>query len=181
MEEKYLKDYNGHNWQRDQIPAEKGILTNVRPVWGKILDDDGHLIYEGHMVDDMAFGSGTSYYPDGHICQEGLFGSKGLICGRDYYNNGQVRFEGTFQYNSGYGPNWPIFGAWYDRDGDLMYYGQFQVSSMGGSVHMPKVLVPEGFGSVPGPGVLKGHVFAGEKASRYYQEYKAILAAKDNH
>jgi len=29
--------------------------------------------------------------------------------------------------------------------------------------------------------VLKGHVFAGEKASRYYQEYKAILAAKDNH
>jgi len=26
MEEKYLMDYNGHNWQRDQIPAEKGIL-----------------------------------------------------------------------------------------------------------------------------------------------------------
>ena len=179
MEEKYLKDYNGKTWQRDQIPAETGIHTIIQPVWGRILDDEGHLIYEGHLIDNMAFGSGTSYYPDGRICQEGLFGSKGLICGRDYYGNGQVRFEGTFQYNSGYGPNWPIFGAWYDHDGVLKYYGPFKVIGRGGSVHMPQVLEPEGFGAVPGLGVLKDHIFGGEKASKYYREYKEIKTAKE--
>ena len=44
MEEKYLKDYNGKTWQRDQIPAETGIHTIVQPVWGEIFDDDGHLV-----------------------------------------------------------------------------------------------------------------------------------------
>ena len=169
MAERYIEDYTGRSWARDQIPAENDIYRWVRPDWGRLYADDGHLIYEGNLVGGMAFGSGTAYYPDGKVAQEGLFGPKGLICGRVYYDNGNIRFEGSFQYNSGYGPNWPIFGAWYDQEGSLKYYGPFKVIGRGGSVHMPEVLEPKGFGNVPRLGADSKFAFGGQEAEKYYK------------
>ena len=164
-----IRDCNGKRWDKGPIPAENPVYKLVDPEWGKLYDDEGHLVYKGFLVDGMAFGSGTAYYPNGNISQEGLFGPKGLISGRIYYENGQVRFEGSFQHNSGYGPNWPIFGAWYNENGELKYYGTFKVIGRGGSVHMPEVLEPEGFGSVEK--MMKGFrkVFGGGKADRFYR------------
>ncbi len=159
MEEGYITDYSGNSWKRERIPAEQERHLNVQPEWTRLFDEDDNLLYEGHLMRERAFGSGTSYYPDGRICQEGIFGAKGLVCGRVYYPNGQVRFEGTFQYNDKYGPNWPIFGAWYSQDGELKYYGLFKVILRGGNGQSPYVAEPEGFGRIPEYGVMSGHVF----------------------
>ena len=111
-----------------------------------IRDEAGVLLYEGATRNGKPFGAGTAYYCDGTIYQEGIFGIKGLICGREYYTNGQVRFEGIYRLNRGYGPNWPEYGTFYDQDGIEQFHGEFEVRT--GGVGYPMVSVPEGFGPV---------------------------------
>ena len=126
-ERKDLEDCTGQLWERDRIPAEHDVYRKMKPVWKRLYYGSGfyrgRLLYEGFTADDMAYGPGTSYYGDGGRCQEGVFGPNGLVCGREYYLNGQLRFEGTYQYNSDYGENWPVFGAFYSAAGELKYYG----------------------------------------------------------
>ena len=113
--------------------------------WKRITGADGTLIYEGFTKDGKACGAGISYYPDGHTpIHEGIFGIKGLLVGREYYPNGQIRFEGKMKLNRAYGPNEPEYGTWYDQDGKVLYEGQFTREH--GGVGYPMVKIPENYG-----------------------------------
>lgn len=135
-------------------------------VWEKVYED-GSLLYEGFTVDHKAFGPGRCFFPDGRVHMDGIFGVKGFICGRIYYPNGLVRFEGCFRVNHAYGPNFPEFGTWYGDDGELRYHGMFSVSCS--SLGWPKVITPEGFGSVPAAR-LKEHLFMWDDSRKYMEE-----------
>ncbi len=178
----YLEDCMGHLWERDHIPAEHDVYQKMKPVWKRLYYGkgyyEGELLYEGFTVDDMAYGAGTSYYGGGGRCQEGVFGPNGLICGREYYNNGQLRFEGTYQYNPDFSQNWPIFGAFYLASGELKYYGTFDVIGTSDKVIRPLVMEPEDFGPVTSLLFVNGYLFRGEKAKKYYEvsvKYKEQL------
>ena len=167
-----MEDYTGMAYIREHIPAENDVYKKMKPVWGKKYYPDGKLLYEGFMADGMAYGAGTSYHPCGKRCQEGLFGPNGLICGREYYNNGRIRFEGTYQYNPRYGENWPIFGAFYDGKGNLKYYGAFDIIGEHRNAVQPYVLEPEDYGPVSNPLVTRfpEFRFKGNKARKHYVE-----------
>ena len=132
------------------------------PIWEKIYED-GSLLYEGFTVDHKAFGAGKAFHKDGRLKAEGIFGLKGLLCGREYYLSGGIRFEGNFRMNQGYGPNYPDYGSWYDEDGELKYRGKFEIfrSSLG----WPMVNKPEGF-SLGKDLLVKGHTFTFDDARK---------------
>ena len=95
---------------------------------------------------------------------EGWFGIKGLLSGKVFHSNGVIMFEGVFRLNQAYGPNFPEYGTWYDRNGKMLYRGKFDVcrSSLG----WPRVCKPEKFGSVPSCERLKGRIFMWEDARK---------------
>jgi len=157
--------------ERDRIFFQEGTgkwdqvhLVLPDPVWEKVYDEDVILVYEGYTLDHKAFGAGRAYFPDGSLRQEGIFGLKGLLSGKAFYPNGVIRFEGLFRLNQGYGPNFPDYGIWYDRDGRMLYRGKFGVARS--SLGFPRVEKPEGFGSVPDNKQLKGAIFMWEDAKR---------------
>lgn len=116
--------------------------------WKKLFAQDGvTLVYEGYTLNGKPYGHGTVYYPDGSKYLEGLFDIKGLIRGKEYYENGQLRFYGIYKIHQNYGPNPPIYGKLYDDEGNLLYNGTFKVTSMG-SAGYPKVEIPKEYGSV---------------------------------
>ena len=115
--------------------------------WEKIVSKDGKLLYEGFTVNGKPKGAGTSYYNNGNKCQEGVFDVKGLVYGREYHKNGNLKYEGVFEINSGYGPNYPVFGICYDAYGKEYYRGEITVSKSG--VGYPTVVKPEAFGPIP--------------------------------
>ena len=118
--------------------------------WGIITNEDGSRLYEGFLDGHVPMGAGTIFYPNGLICQEGIFGSKGLLCGREYYLDGKLRFEGIYVCNKGYGPNFPICGRVYDADGAMIYEGKLVVSRSG--LGYPFVEEPKEFGPIPQEG-----------------------------
>ena len=69
-----------------------------------------------------------------------MFGIKGLIEGKEFYSNGQIKFEGTKLVNGGYGPNYPIRGNLYNEKGDLMFSGKFEY--VRGGVGFPLMRYP---------------------------------------
>ena len=136
------------NWQE----AYKWVAGKTK--WERIFKDE-KLVYEGFTLNGKACGAGTSYYPEGNARQEGIWGIKGLLTGRDYYANGQIHFEGIFKLNQAYGPNEPEYGSYFDKEGTLRYHGKFYVQH--GSVGFPRVSVPEKWcwiGNVLGPHIL---------------------------
>ena len=114
--------------------------------WLQIADEDGNLIYEGFAVDNRPCGSGTAFYPDGTRYMEGVWGCKGIIAGREYYPNGQLRFEGAYHHNGGYGPTFPQYGRFFGTDGELLYEGLFRITKSG--VGWPTVVEPAEYGKV---------------------------------
>ena len=115
--------------------------------WGIIKGDNGKRIYEGFLDGISPRGSGTLFYPSGLIYQEGIFGAKGLLCGKEYFPDGKLRFEGVYDYNNGYGPNYPLCGRVYDQSGALIYEGKLVIWRSG--LGYPFVKEPKGFGPVP--------------------------------
>ena len=105
-----------------------------------LYSDDNELLYDGYTVDYCPFGLGTSYFANGNKFQEGVFYTKGLIEGMEYYPTGQVRFEGILQTHGGYGPNYPKIGKLYSEDGDLIFSGKFEVKR--GGVGFPMMKYP---------------------------------------
>lgn len=146
-------------------------LVLPEPVWDKIYED-GCLIYEGFTIDQKAFGAGKAFYRDGTPMAEGIFGIKGLLYGREYYPSGIIRFEGSFRLNQAYGPNYPIYGSWFDEEGKLLFHGKFEFfrSSLG----YPLIDEPKGFNLFK-ESVLKGHIFMWVDARKYMAQYQ-----KDN-
>lgn len=117
----------------------------------RLYDKDGNLVYEGDTKNGKACGDGISYFPNGAKFQEGRFYIKGLISGKEFYPNGQLRFEGTYKINDGYGPNYPISGDFFLPDGTKVYSGEFKVRRSG--LGWPTVIEPSAFGNV----VQEGH------------------------
>ena len=118
----------------------------IKQEWKRLYDESGVLIYEGFTFHDKPCGSGTSYYPNGKIYQEGKFGIKGFLRGREYYPNGKLRFEGVYGLNHGYGPNYPRKGFFQTRDGSYNYEGEFTIRF--GGVGYPSVEHPKEFGPI---------------------------------
>ncbi len=133
-------------WVDDFI---KEVATCSKPerVWKKIYRQDGTLAYEGFTENGMPHGAGKAYFPDGGTYQEGIFGEKGLLSGVEYYDNGQVRFDGILKYHYHYGPNYPVYGRCYYRDGRLMHDGQFKIKFVG-SLGYPTVDEPKDYGTI---------------------------------
>lgn len=156
--------FNEGNREWDNIQA-----ALPEAVWEKLYSGD-HVVYEGYTVDHKPFGAGRTFYWDGKPYQEGIFGLKGLLCGRLYYVNGMIRFEGQFRLNQAYGPNYPEYGTWYDQKGKMLYRGKFKV--LRSSLGWPHVHEPEGFGCVPET-TVNGHTFIWDDARRLMKKQDA--------
>ncbi len=128
------------------VKTDKGTKI-LRTKWRKIYADDGTLLYEGYAYHEKPCGNGTSYFHNGNKYQEGEFGIKGLLSGKEYYPDGDLKFEGKFRLNTAYGPNAPVEGAFYGLDGELVYQGKFAIRT--GGVGYPMVVTPGGFGPIP--------------------------------
>lgn len=139
--------------------------------WKQLVNEDGILLYEGNTLFDKPYGLGKTFFSNGNVYQEGEFGIKGLLKGKEYYRSGVIRFEGVFEVCRGYGPNYPGEGKCYDQDGKLYYEGKIKCSF--GGVGYPSVKVPEGFGSIPQENTPKVKWFMwedGEKLKRIEQK-----------
>lgn len=121
-------------------------MTNKNRIWKQLFYRNGVLKYEGMTVDGKPFGPGTMYYSNGTIYKEGVFGIKGLLCGTEYYPNGNKRFSGLYKYNPGYGPNYPKYGACFHEDGSAWYEGEIKIHRSG--LGWPFVDYPVDYGPV---------------------------------
>nr|MBQ6243002.1 hypothetical protein [Lachnospiraceae bacterium] len=92
-----------------------------------MVSEDNRLLYEGFTYKDKPYGTGVAYFSNGAKYQEGQFGIKGLLSGKEYYPNGSLRFEGEFRLNRAYGPNPPLSGSFYDSEGKLLYQREFKL------------------------------------------------------
>ncbi len=121
-------------------------MGNNKNEWKRLYNQKGILVYEGFTKNNKPCGAGTSYYSNGAMFQEGIFGVKGFLCGREYYQCGKLRFEGILELNSAYGPNYPRYGFFQTEDGSTTYEGEFKLSF--GGVGYPKVIEPKEFGTI---------------------------------
>ena len=112
----------------------------------KLFDDEGRLLYEGYVLNDHPYGLGRLYFDNGNIYQEGIFDIKGIRLGKEHYYSGQVKFEGSWTINKGYGPNAPKEGNVYSEDGDLIFTGKFEIKS--GGVGWPMIKHPAGYSNI---------------------------------
>lgn len=116
------------------------------PTWKRILSEDGSAVYEGFTLLDKPYGPGIVYYPSGEKYQEGVFGIKGMLLGREYYPDSTIRFEGTLRINRGYGPNIPVYGKCFREDGMKYFDGKLKVHLSG--LGYPIVENPKEYGPV---------------------------------
>lgn len=127
-------------------------------VYGKLYYDTGELYYEGYYTPPKhqalhhePNGKGVCYYKNGVVYREGQFQHGGLFEGKEYYLSGKLKFKGRYNCRatdrSYYGPTYPLFGEFYGEDGALIYKGKFEIQSQG-NIGYPKVIKPEGFGSL---------------------------------
>lgn len=112
-------------------------------IHGKFYSENGDLAYDGYTVFDRPKGFGISYYPNGNKHQEGVFNYKGLVEGKEYYSNGQLKFEGIMVPNSRYGPNFPLYGNYYSKEGELIFSGKFHFFRGGVGYPLRKGSVPD--------------------------------------
>lgn len=116
--------------------------------------DDTKLDADGQ---PYVFFAGVKFREDGTLWCEGIFQHGGLYYGRLFYPSGKLKFIGQFNDKHGaitgcqpegyYGPSHPVNGTFYAEDGSVLYQGTFQIQKQG-SIGYPKVVVPEGFGSL---------------------------------
>ena len=118
--------------------------------WERIYDTEQNLLYEGYTYHGRPCGVGKVYFPDRTVFQDGFFGVKGFLVGREYYKNGNLRFEGVYGLNRAYGPNPPRFGRFCDYDENEVFCGIF--SRTAGGVGYPTIIEPKGFQPIPQPG-----------------------------
>ena len=151
---KHLLHYCGNNRRREVI---KRKMEDKRPIWTipaemettswKRLYDGDTLAYEGYATEgNVPCGVGVRFFPNGQRYQEGIWGGKGLLTGREYYPDGQLRFEGVYRYNSAYGPNYPVYGRCFLEDGTKYFEGELKIRQ--GGVGWPFVIEPEEYGMV---------------------------------
>ena len=118
-----------------------------KPEWKQLKDEKSVLLYEGFTLFNKPYGNGRTFFSNGNVYQEGEFGIKGLLKGKEYYSSGKVRFEGTFKICYGYGPNFPVEGKCYNEKGELYYEGEISCSF--GGVGYRTVRIPAEYGPIP--------------------------------
>ncbi len=150
----------------------------MTPEYRRLFREDGSLLYEGCTVHGKAYGPGRSYDMNGSPLHAGLFDIKGLLIGREYYPNGQVRFEGIYQLNTGYGPNWPEYGTWFGEDGTKRWHGRFTVRRSG--LGYPTVVQPDGYGIASFPSQLGDHLFMWEDDNGQKSEVQTAVIRERN-
>ena len=121
-------------------------INKIRKTWDKIYNENNVLVYEGFTYNGKPCGSGTVFFEDSSIYQEGTFAVKGLLSGREYYRNGVLRFEGDCFLNPNYGPNFPRNGKYYNSEGNLVYSGKFYWKC--GGVGYPVACISADYGRV---------------------------------
>lgn len=136
------------------------ILNSKKTKEKQIMNSAGILLYEGSTLYGKPLGYGKTFFENGNVYQEGEFGVKGLIKGKEFYPSGKLRFDGIFKICKGYGPNYPICGKCYDEDGNLYYEGEIQCSFSG--VGYPSVKIPANYGPIPQEGRPKLDYFMWE-------------------
>lgn len=121
----------------------------------KLFYPSGKLRYEGtYMPDWSSYSShselyieGTLYYENGNVWKKGTFQSSGLLEGEEYYPNGQLMFRGRYNdkamNGSYYGPSYPLYGQFYDEEGNLVYDGEVKIGRSG-NLRYPHVVLPDG-------------------------------------
>lgn len=73
--------------------------------------------------------------------REGVFDTKGIIEGNEYYSSGQLKFAGIWKKHGAYGPKYPVMGNYFSEDGDLIFSGKFDVKR--GGVGYPMMKYPK--------------------------------------
>lgn len=109
----------------------------------RLLDDEGRILYEGYVINDHPYGLGRLYFDNGNVYQEGVFDIKGIRLGKEHYCSGQVKFEGSWGINKGYGPNAPRKGSVYNEGGERTFAGKFEIIKSG--VGLPMIKYPTGY------------------------------------
>ena len=110
----------------------------------KIFSNNGKsLVYEGYTLQNKPYGLGVAYYPNGNKYRDGIFGFKGILQGKEYYSTGQVKFEGIWSKNMGYGPNAPDVGNFFSENGELIFSGKFEIKK--GGVGYPMIKYPTNY------------------------------------
>ena len=141
--------YDDHSWDRLTEIRRKTLEENggqLQGSWGIIKDKDGSKLYEGFLWHNRPYGPGAEYYKNGKVFREGIWDIKGIVAGREYYENGQLRFEGIWRIHLAYGPNPPVYGSFFGKDGQLLYSGEFRIRH--GGVGYPSVVTPAEYGNI---------------------------------
>ena len=107
----------------------------------KKLYSNEKLIYEGYTINNKPYGLGILYFENGNKYQEGIFDFKGVIEGKEYYPEGQIKFEGIWSITTGYGFNAPYKGCFFTKKGKLIFSGKFQINKTG--VGSPMIRYPK--------------------------------------
>lgn len=98
-------------------------MAETERKWETVRGSDGNVLFEGYTGEETPYCTGILFAADGTIFQEGIFDEGGLRCGREYYPNGAVKFEGTLKLYEGDEFNTPEYGRVYDDDGSLVFEG----------------------------------------------------------
>ena len=61
--------------------------------WKRLYDEKGILVYEGFTKNNKPCGAGASYFTNGNVYQEGIFGVKGFLCGRSIIRTGHCALK----------------------------------------------------------------------------------------
>lgn len=130
-------------YSEKEFYKEVNHVPNSKIQTKRLFDEEGNLLYEGNTLYGKPYGLGTVYFSNGNKYQDGIFDVKGFIGGREYYPNGQLRFEGKYEICSGYEPNYPVNGRVYDENGNLKFSGSFKIQRSG--LGYPLIKNPAGY------------------------------------
>ena len=100
-------------WADDFVREVEAGIKHER-IWKKLYRIDGSLAYEGFTENGKPHGAGATFFQNGDIYQTGIFGEKGLLLGKEYYDKGQMRFDGVYEYNSQYGTHYQVVARDYN-------------------------------------------------------------------
>ncbi len=125
---------NGGVWYRGNFDSDDGKPNG----WGTLFHENGHLKYRGQMSETTSksvsekkrargctswqHGRGTEYWDNGNVKFDGYF-EYGFLEGKGfkYYKTGEIKYEGDFVKGKFHGK-----GIWYRKNGNITYKGSFK-------------------------------------------------------
>ena len=119
-------------YQGGRLKYEGNFSNGLASGLGKLYEENGRLKYIGNFTNGYAAGQGRIFDQNGKLKYEGQFArlpgyqeqakdpSAPQGSGREYYDNGQLKYQGEFVNGV-----WHGHGSSYDRQGRLIFRGQF--------------------------------------------------------